>query len=156
MFLSIEVLTMRYDPLFVAPMREELTRLGFEELHTIEEVDRALQRPGTTLLVINSVCGCAAGSARPAVAMSLQHSTKPQYLVTVFAGVDLEATQYVREKYLQGQPPSSPSMALFVDGKLVAMIHRYQIEQQYPEAIARMLGELYDKFCKRLVSHLES
>lgn len=105
---------MRYDPLFVAPMREDLVRLGFEELHSSEDVDRALSRPGTTLLVINSVCGCAAGSARPAVALSLRHAVKPDYLVTVFAGMDLEATQYVRERYLAGQPPSSPSMALFL------------------------------------------
>lgn len=139
---------MRYDPLFVAPMREDLVRLGFEELHSSEDVDRALSRPGTTLLVINSVCGCAAGSARPAVALSLRHAVKPDYLVTVFAGMDLEATQYVRERYLAGQPPSSPSMALFLDGKLVTMIHRHQIEGHYPETIAQMLIEAYDKYCQ--------
>lgn len=140
---------MRYDPLFVAPMREELVRLGFEELHTVEDVDRALSRSGTTLLVINSVCGCAAGSARPAVALSLQHSVKPDHCVTVFAGMDVEATQYVREKYLAGLPPSSPSMALFVDGTLAMMIHRHQIEGHYPETIARMLVEAYDRFCRQ-------
>lgn len=139
---------MRYDPLFVAPMREELTRLGFEELHTPEDVDRALSRPGTTLLVINSVCGCAAGSARPAVALSLQHEVKPDHLVTVFAGMDIEATQYVRERYLAGQPPSSPSMALFVDGKLAVMIHRHQIEGNYPETIAKLLIDAYNRYCQ--------
>ncbi|MCS6999521.1 MAG: BrxA/BrxB family bacilliredoxin [Bacteroidota bacterium] len=140
---------MRYDPLFVAPMREELVRLGFEELHTPEDVDRALERPGTTLLVINSVCGCAAGSARPAVALSLRHTIKPDYLVTVFAGMDIEATQHVRERYLIGQPPSSPSIALFVNGKLATMIHRYQIEGHYPETIAQMLVEAYDRYCQK-------
>ncbi|RMF35842.1 MAG: BrxA/BrxB family bacilliredoxin [Chlorobiota bacterium] len=140
---------MRYDPLFVAPMRDELVRLGFEELRTPDDVDRALARPGTTLLVINSVCGCAAGSARPAVALSLHHTTRPDHLVTVFAGMDVEATQHVRERYLVGQPPSSPSMALFSDGKLVAMIHRHQIEGHYPEAIAAMLIEAYDRHCQQ-------
>jgi len=140
---------MRYDPLFVAPMREELVRLGFEELHTPEDVDRALARPGTTLIVINSVCGCAAGSARPAVALSLRHSVRPDYLATVFAGVDVEATQHLRESYLVGLPPSSPSMALFRDGKLVEMIHRHQIEGHYPESIANMLVQAYDRHCQK-------
>jgi len=140
---------MRYDPLFVAPMREELVRLGFEELRTPDDVDRALSRSGTTLLVFNSVCGCAAGSARPAVALSLHHSVKPDHLVTVFAGMDTEATQYAREKYLAGQPPSSPSMALFVDGTLAVMIHRHQIEGNYPETIARLLVDAYDRYCQR-------
>ncbi len=146
---------MRYDPLFVAPMREELVRLGFEELHTVDDVDRALARSGTTLLVINSVCGCAAGSARPAVALSLHHTIKPDYLVTVFAGMDVEATQHVREKYLAGQPPSSPSMALFVDGQLAMMIHRHQIEGQYPETIANFLVSAYDRYCQRASADAE-
>ncbi len=140
---------MRYDPLFVAPMREELVRLGFEELHTPEDVDRALARTGTTLIVINSVCGCAAGSARPAVALSLRHSVRPDYLATIFAGVDVEATQHIREKYLVGIPPSSPSMALFHDSKLVEMIHRHQIEGHYPESIASMLIQAYDRYCQK-------
>lgn len=147
---------MRYDPLFVAPMREELVRLGFEELHTPDDVDRALQRQGTTLLVINSVCGCAAGSARPAVALSLRHTNKPDHLVTVFAGMDVEATQHVRERYLVGQPPSSPSMALLADGKLVAMIHRYQIEGQYPETIAQFLTDIYDRYCQKSAAPIEA
>ncbi len=136
-----------YDPLLVQPMREELTRVGFSELHTPADVDNAMALSGTTLLVVNSVCGCAAGSARPGIAMSLRHAKVPDNLVTVFAGQDLEATQYVREKYLAMVPPSSPSIALFRDGQLIGMIHRHMIEGRFPEAIAQMLTGAYDEYC---------
>jgi putative YphP/YqiW family bacilliredoxin len=138
---------MPYDPLLVQPMRDELTRIGFQELYTPGAIDEALKMPGVTLLVINSVCGCAAGSARPAVAMSLRHNKTPNNLVTVFAGQDLEATQYVRQNYLSQIPPSSPSMALFKDGALLGIVHRHQIEGRFPEAIAQMLTEAYDAVC---------
>lgn len=138
---------MPYDPLLVQPMRDELTRVGFREVRTQEEVDAALTQSGTTLLVVNSVCGCAAGSMRPGVAMSLRHHKTPNHLVTVFAGQDTAATQHVREKYLAGMPPSSPSIALFSDGNLIGMVHRHQIEGRFPEAIAQMLVAAYDEYC---------
>ncbi|MFN8367304.1 MAG: BrxA/BrxB family bacilliredoxin [Candidatus Kapaibacterium sp.] len=138
---------MPYDPLLVQPMREELTRAGFEELHTPEQVDAALTKSGVSLLVVNSVCGCAAGSMRPGVVNSLDNEKKPDHLVTVFAGQDTEATQYVRDTYLAGQPPSSPSIALFNNGTLIGMIHRYQIEGRFPEAISQALKGAYDEFC---------
>ena len=127
-----------YPEYFVAPMREELTSLGFEELRTAQSVDQAVTRPGTTMVVVNSVCGCAAGKARPGVAMALSHDVKPDHLTTVFAGADVEATDRARG-YFTGYPPSSPSVALLRDGQLVYIMERRQIEGQSADAIARQL-----------------
>ncbi len=136
---------MPYDPLIVQPMREELTRHGFEELRTIEEVDTAMKKQGTSLLVINSVCGCAAGSARPGVVRSLENEVKPDNLFTVFAGQDIDATNRVRE-YLN-QPPSSPSVAILKDGQLVGFLPRHNIEGASPDMIASALTRAYDQIC---------
>jgi len=136
-----------YDEMMVAPMRQELTRVGFEETRTPQQVDAALgEKKGTVLLVVNSVCGCAAGNARPAVAMALEHDVKPDRMVTVFAGNDREATARARE-YLVGYRPSSPSIALFRDGQLVKMIERWQIEGRQPHDIAAELTAAFDQFC---------
>ena len=136
-----------YDEMMVAPMRQELTRVGFEETRTPQQVDAALgEKKGTVLLVVNSVCGCAAGNARPAVAMALEHDVKPDRMVTVFAGNDREATARARE-YLVGYRPSSPSIALFRDGEVVKMLERWQIEGRGPEDIANELTEAFDQFC---------
>ncbi|HXG38327.1 MAG TPA: BrxA/BrxB family bacilliredoxin [Bacteroidota bacterium] len=132
-----------YD-IFIQQMRDEVTRLGAQELRTPEEVDRVIPNSkGTMLVVVNSVCGCAAGVARPALAKALNHSVKPDRIVTVFAGQDKEATARARE-YFEGQPPSSPSFALLRDGKLVQMIHRYQIEGHSVDQVARTLTEAFD------------
>jgi putative YphP/YqiW family bacilliredoxin len=139
---------MRYDPRLVQPMREELTRIGFEELKTPEEVDTALRRPGTTLVVVNSVCGCAAGRARPGVAMALQGAARPDHLVTVFAGMEIEATARARS-YFAPYPPSSPQIALLKDGKLVFMLERKDIEGRIPEDIARDLRAAFEQHCQR-------
>ena len=135
-----------YPEFFVAPMREELTRLGVKELRTASDVDDAVQQPGTTMIVVNSVCGCAAGKARPGIALALQHTVKPDQLATVFAGADVEATARARE-YFAGYPPSSPSVALMRDGQLVWMMERRQIESQSAEAIARDLTSAFDQYC---------
>ena len=137
-----------YDPVLVAPMREELVEIGFTELTTAEDVDRELSGfEGTALIVVNSVCGCSAGSARPGVRMSLAEAdAKPQKLLTVFAGQDPAATQQARS-YFIGYAPSSPSIALLKDGEVVHMIERHQIEGQMPEAIARSLQWAYSKYC---------
>ena len=138
---------MPYDPRVVEPMREELTRLGVRELRTAEEVDDVLGRKdGTTLIVVNSVCGCAAGNARPAVALALQHEVRPDLAVTVFAGQDLEATERARE-YFSGFRPSSPSIALQKDGELVFMLERHQIEGRDAAEIARDTIDAFDRFC---------
>ena len=134
----------------VQPMRDELTRLGIKELTTPEEVDEALQgegAKGTTLIVVNSVCGCAGSLARPAVALSLKHPKRPDHLYTVFAGQDREATAQAR-KYFGNERPSSPSFALLKDGKLVHMIHREEIEHHSVEEIADNLTQAYDKYCE--------
>lgn len=135
---------MPYDPMLVQPMREELTRHGVRELRTAVDVDEAMKQPGTTLVVVNSVCGCAAGGARPGVALALKHTTLPDNLVTVFAGQDLEATERVRT-YFTGMAPSSPSIALLQDGELVAFMPRHQIEGRTPEMIASALTSAFDK-----------
>jgi putative YphP/YqiW family bacilliredoxin len=136
-----------YDERLVAPMRRELTRLGIEELRTPEAVDSTLRGgPGTTLVVVNSVCGCAARNARPAVAMALQNAVKPARLTTVFAGQDAEATQRARS-YFTGYTPSSPQIALLKDGRLVFMLERYQIEGRSAEAIAQDLAHAFDRYC---------
>ena len=137
---------MPYPEYFVAPMRAELTDLGVEELRTAEAVDEALARKGTTLVVVNSVCGCAAGKARPGIAMALGHDVKPDHLATVFAGADIEATERARS-YFTGYPPSSPSVALFQDGQLVYMMERRQIEGAPADVIARQLMAVFDQYC---------
>ena len=138
---------MPYNPEVVRPMREELVRLGAEELLSAEDVDAALaDGRGTALLVVNSVCGCAAGNARPAVAMALGHDAVPDRMLTVFAGQDLEATERARE-YLTGYRPSSPSIALFRDGEHVFMLERHQIEGRDATEIAEDLRQAYDRYC---------
>jgi putative YphP/YqiW family bacilliredoxin len=136
-----------YDERMVAPMREELTRLGIEETRTVAEVDQVLgEKKGTVFVIVNSVCGCAAGMARPAVAMALENETKPDRMITVFAGNDREATQRARE-YFVGYRPSSPSMALFRDGELVKMVERWQIEGREPHDLAAELSAAFDQYC---------
>ena len=135
-----------YPAELVKPMREDLTAVGFEELHSVEAVQNALAKEGTTLVVVNSVCGCAAANARPGARISLQNSKTPDHLVTVFAGVDKEATDKARE-YMIPFPPSSPSMALFKDGELVHMLERHHIEGLPAEMIAENLVEAYNSHC---------
>lgn len=138
---------MMYDERFVTPMRQELTRLGVEELRTAADVDAALKdAPGTTLVVVNSICGCAARNARPAVATALRHAVKPDRLTTVFAGQDVEAASRARS-YFTGYPPSSPSIGLLKDGRLVFMLERYQIEGRGAQDIAQDLVAAFDKHC---------
>jgi putative YphP/YqiW family bacilliredoxin len=138
---------MRYPEPLIAPMRRDLTQFGLEELRTPQDVDRVLgPNSGTVLVVTNSVCGCAAGKARPAVGMALRHSSRPDHAATVFAGADLEAVGRVRE-LLAGYPPSSPSVALFQDGKPVFVLHRQQIESREAPEIARILTEAFDRHC---------
>ena len=136
-----------YDPRLVQPMREELTRIGFEELRTPEQVDNVLGSERATMLVlVNSVCGCAARNARPAAAMAVGHAVRPQRLVTVFAGQDAEATVKARG-YFAPYPPSSPQMALFKDGQLVFMLERRQIEGRPAREIAADLVAAFDRYC---------
>lgn len=136
-----------YDERLVAPMRRELTELGVEELRTAEEVDSKLRNAtGTALVVVNSVCGCAARMARPAVAAALQNGMKPDAAVTVFAGQDPEATQRARS-YFVGYPPSSPQIGLLKDGKLVFMLERHQIEGRSAQEIAQDITSAFDKHC---------
>lgn len=138
---------MLYDPTLVQPMRDELTRLGVRELRTAEEVDEVLESGnGTTLVVVNSVCGCAARNARPAVAMALEHNSQPDQVVTVFAGQDVDATARARG-YFAGFRPSSPSIGLLRDGEIVFMLERHQIEGREAEDIARDLAGAFDQFC---------
>jgi putative YphP/YqiW family bacilliredoxin len=137
-----------YDERFVSPMRQELTRLGVEELRTADEVDARLRdSKGTTLVVVNSICGCAARMARPAVAMALEHSRKPDQLTTVFAGQDADATERARS-YFTGYAPSSPQIALMKDGRIVFMLERWQIEGRPADAIAQDLVEAFDEHCQ--------
>jgi putative YphP/YqiW family bacilliredoxin len=137
-----------YDERIVGPMREELTRLGVQETRTAQEVDEVLgEKKGTVLVVVNSVCGCAAGMARPAVALALEHDVRPEKMITVFAGNDREATARVREKYLPGYRPSSPAIALFRDGQVVKMLERWQIEGRAAHDIAVDLVSAFDQFC---------
>lgn len=138
-----------YDERLVAPMRQDLTRLGIEELRTPEVVDSKLRdSEGTTLVVVNSVCGCAARNARPAVALALRHATKPDHLTTVFAGQDVAATQRARS-YFTGYAPSSPQIGLLKDGRVVFMLERHDIEGRSAEDIARDLVTAFDKHCTR-------
>ena len=136
-----------YDPEMVRPMREELTRLGFEELRTPDEVDRALTTErAPTLVVVNSVCGCAARNARPAAALAIQHERRPTRLLTVFAGQDADATARARS-YFTGYPPSSPQIALFKNGRLVFMLERRSIEGRNARDIAADLTAAFDEYC---------
>lgn len=138
---------MPYPDLLVQPMREDLTRIGFRELRSADDVDDLLgHAAGPVLVVVNSVCGCAAGSLRPAVAMSLQGGPTPPVLTTVFAGQDLDATSRARD-YFTGYPPSSPAVALLKDGELVYMMERHQIEGRGPHAIAEDLKAAYEEHC---------
>ena len=142
---------MRYPEIMIRPMREELTRLGVEELKTPEEVDRAVQETkGTLMVVVNSICGCAAGKARPGVALALSHDPRPDKVATVFAGADIEATERARG-YFTGYPPSSPSIALLKDGRLVYMMERRQIEGRLPDEIAQELTKAFDQYCGELM-----
>jgi len=138
---------MPYDERFVTPMREELTRLGVRELRTAEEVDATLRdAPGATLVVVNSICGCAARNARPAVALALEHERVPGTLTTVFAGQDIDATARARS-YFTGYGPSSPQIGLLKDGKLVYMLERHQIEGRSAASIAQDLVAAFDAHC---------
>jgi putative YphP/YqiW family bacilliredoxin len=138
---------MQYPEIMIHPMREELTRLGVEELRTPEQVDEAIKNSkGTLMVVVNSICGCAAGKARPGVALALQHAPRPDKVATVFAGGDIEATERARS-YFTGYPPSSPSIALLKDGELVYMMERRQIEGRMPQQIAEELSRAFDQHC---------
>ena len=138
---------MPYPEFMIRPMREELTRLGVEETRTPAEVDEVLGRPeGTVMMIVNSVCGCAAGKARPGIALALQHDVRPDKVATVFAGADIEATEKARS-YFTGYQPSSPSVAILKDGKLVYMLERHQIEGRDPFQIAQELTSAFDKYC---------
>ena len=130
-------------------MRGELTRLGFKELRTPEQVDEAVRAAGTVMVVVNSVCGCAAGKARPGIAVALQHAKRPDLAATVFAGADVEATERARQ-YFAPYPPSSPSIGLLQDGKLVWMMQRRDIETRDAAAIAAALTAAFDEHCKEL------
>ena len=135
-----------YPPELVQPMREELSSIGFDELHTAAAVTETLKKEGTTLIVVNSVCGCAARNARPGAKMSLGNAKKPANLATVFAGVDKEAVNEARA-HMMPFPPSSPCMALFKDGELVHMLERHHIEGRPAEMIAENLMDAYNEFC---------
>lgn len=143
---------MPYPEIMIKPMREELVRIGFEELRAADQVDAALQdATGTVMVVVNSICGCAAGKARPGVAMALNHTNRPDRLATVFAGADIEATERARS-YFTGYGPSSPSIALLKDGQLVYMLERHQIEGRGPQEIASELTRAFDQHCARTES----
>jgi putative YphP/YqiW family bacilliredoxin len=137
----------RYPEDLIKPMREDLTRLGVRETRTPEEVDEAIQNTeGTTMVIVNSVCGCAAGKARPGVAMALDHAVKPDQVITVFAGADIEATERARELF-KGYAPSSPSIALMQNGEVVYMLERHQIEGREAPEIAAVLTDAFDHLC---------
>ena len=140
---------MPYPEQFIAPMRAELTRLGVQELRTAADVDKAVQSTGTVMIVVNSVCGCAAGKARPGVAVALQHARRPDVIGTVFAGADIEATDRARQ-YFAPYPPSSPSIALMRDGQLLYMLERRDIENRDAAAIAAKLTTAFDEHCREL------
>lgn len=137
---------MPYPEYLVAPMRQELVELGARECRSAADVDEVVKSPGVTMMVVNSVCGCAAGKARPGIALALQHQTRPDTIATVFAGADIEATARAREHFA-GFPPSSPSVALLRDGKVVYMVERRDIESRSAEGIADLLTLAFDKYC---------
>lgn len=137
-----------YPEIMVAPMREELAGAGVKETRTAEEVDAALAKPGTTMLIVNSICGCAAGRMRPAVRVALQNAVLPDQSITVFAGQDREATDRARG-YFEGQPPTSPAIAILRDGKLVYLMQRFIIESNPPQAIAQELTRAFNELCAK-------
>ncbi|MFZ0663192.1 MAG: BrxA/BrxB family bacilliredoxin [Acidobacteriaceae bacterium] len=137
-----------YPEIMVAPMREELVHAGIKETRTAEEVDAALARPGTTMLVVNSICGCAAGRMRPAVRVALQNPVVPDQSITVFAGQDMDGTERARN-YFEGQPPTSPAIALLRDGKLIYLMQRAIIESNPPQAIAQELARAFNEYCAK-------
>jgi putative YphP/YqiW family bacilliredoxin len=140
---------MPYSELMIRPMREELTRIGVEEMRTPEDVDRTLANSeGTVMVVVNSICGCAAGKARPGIARALEHSVRPDKVATVFAGADIEATEKARS-YFTGYQPSSPSIALLKDGKLVYMMERRQIEGKDASQVANELTQAFEQHCAK-------
>lgn len=138
---------MPYPEPLIIPMREDLTKFGVLETRTASDVDNVIAGSGTVLMITNSVCGCAAGKARPAVGLALQNTARPAAAATVFAGADVEAVARLREKHLAGVPPSSPSMALFRDGKVVWTLHRFEIESRQAPEIAALLTGAFDRFC---------
>ena len=139
---------MQYPEIMIKPMREELTRIGVEELRTSDAVDDAVKNTqGTLMIVVNSICGCAAGKARPGIAAAMQHEVRPDKVATVFAGADLEATERARS-YFTGYRPSSPSIGILKDGQLVYMMERYQIEGRGPDEIASELTRAFDELCQ--------
>ena len=139
---------MPFDPVMIQPFRDELTEIGIKELYTAQEVDDTISNnKGTLLMVINSVCGCAAGKARPAIRKALQHVNTPDNKVSVFAGQEVEATARLRERWLQGIPPSSPAIALYKDNELVHFIPRFKIEGRIADEIAADLISAFDEFC---------
>ncbi len=138
---------MAYPEPLIIPMREDLTKFGVVETRTPEDVDRVIAESGTVLMITNSVCGCAAGKARPAIGMALQNAVRPDVAATVFAGADVAATQSLREKHLKGIPPSSPSLALFRDGKVVWAMHRFEIESRQAPQIAEILKQAFEQHC---------
>lgn len=145
-------LELDFYQMMIQPMRDELTQIGFTELKTAEDVDQVFKnQTGTTLVVVNSVCGCAGGIARPGVAMALSNARRPDHLVTVFAGQDKEATVRARE-FFEGLPPSSPSMFLFKDGRLVGALHRSDIEGESAEHVSTRLREMFDEHCEATVN----
>ena len=137
---------MPYSELMVAPMRQDLVRIGFKEMRTAEDVAGLLESEGTVMVAVNSVCGCSAGGLRPALALALQNPSKPPLLTTVFAGQELDATAKARE-YFVGYPPSSPSVAILKDGVLVYMMERHQIEGHTPQEIAEALKLAFNEHC---------
>src|SRR6266550_456526 len=139
---------MPYSELMIRPMREELTRIGFEELRTPEDVDTTVNSQGTVMVVVNSICGCAAGKARPGIARALQHSVRPDKVGTVFAGADIEATEKARS-YFTGYEPSSPSIAILKDGQLVYMMERRQIEGRDASQVASELIQAFEQHCAK-------
>ncbi|HEX8897396.1 MAG TPA: BrxA/BrxB family bacilliredoxin [Chthoniobacterales bacterium] len=139
---------MQYPEIMIRPMREDLTRIGVHELRTADAVDEAVKNtPGTLMIVVNSICGCAAGKARPGVALALQHQVRPDRVATVFAGADIEATERARS-YFSGYRPSSPSIGILKNGELVYMMERYQIEGRGPEEIATELKRAFEEVCE--------
>ena len=137
-----------YPEIMVMPMREELTRLGIKETRTADEVDQALKQAGTTMVIVNSICGCAAGKMRPAIRAALQNSTRPDQAITVFAGQDREATERART-YFSGYSPSSPSIGILREWELVYMMHRSDIETSDPQTIALKLAQAFNQYCSK-------
>jgi putative YphP/YqiW family bacilliredoxin len=135
-----------YPEIMITPMREELTRAGIKATQTAEDVDAAVSQPGTTMIVVNSICGCAAGKMRPGVRMALQNKTLPDQAITVFAGQDREATERARE-YFAPQPPTSPAIGIMRDGKLIYLMQRSSIESNSAQAIAQELARAFDELC---------